>query len=404
MEKNQSTLTEERGAVELFLHYLSIILRYKIFIMVITTVAAISVVTFSIISIKLPPERSPLPNTYRSDAKLIFQSNNDAGGMSSMLSMFGVDASMAGSIKDPSQMALQVLQSRPFLDSVSEHLNLPNRFGIEKNNKSLLRSIIYSGSRYIYDQSTGTFSISFTSTDPEFATEVVTAEVELLGEWFQKEGISMRSSQLQMLEDKLSELSIEISKIESEIETFQIEHGVLDIEQLAQTQAALLLDLRTRLNQIELEIGEYSEYSTIEDPALVRLNAQKSNIINQIRRIERGYISSDGRKMPSTEELPQLSLQFAHMTTDLELQMQLYKTLSERYEVTKLAAAEEGVFSILEPAEVPTEKVGPSRGRLCMMVTAGAFFGSIVLALLINMLLSVIKDPDKMKRMNKVNF
>ncbi len=404
MEKNQSTLTEERSLVEIFLQYLSIILRYKVFVVVITATAAISIVTFSIVSLKLPPERSPLPNNYKSDAKLIFQSSSDAGGMSSMMAMFGVDTSTS-SINDPSQMALQVLQSRPFLDSISESLNLAEKFDLnDKDDKSTIRRIIFLGSTYYYNKTTGTLSISFISTEPEFAKQVVDTEVALLSEWFQKEGVSMRSSQLQMLEDKLSELSIEITKIENEIEAFQKELGVLDIEQLAQTQAALLLDLRTRLNQIELEIGEYSEYSTIEDPALVRLNAQKSNIISQIRRVERGYISSDGRKMPSTEELPQLSLKFSHLKTDLELQMQLYQTLSERYEVTKLAAAEEGVFSILEPAEVPTEKEGPSRGKLCMIVTAGAFFGSIVIALLINLLLSVIKDPDKIKKVNRVTF
>lgn len=403
MEKNQSTFEEEKSIVEVILHYFTIILRFKVFILVVTFLAMVGIVIFSIVSIKLPPEKSPLPNIYTSTAKILFQTNGNSAGMSSMLSVFGIDSQSSG-INDPSQMALQVLQSRPFIDSVVEALDIVNRFNVANARRSSIRSIISGGSGYNYDKLSGALTLSYTSIDPEFAAEVVNKEVELLGLWFQKEGVSMRSSQLQMMEDKLEEISIEITKIEDDIEAFQKQHGVLDIEQLAQTQSALLLDLRTRLNQVELEIGEYSEYSTIEDPALVRLNAQKSNIINQIRRIERGYISSDGRKMPSTEELPQLSLEFSHLTTDLELQMQIYQTLSERYEVTKLAAAEEGVFSILEPAEVPEIKIGPSRGRLSIMVTAGAFFGSIVLALLINMLLGVINDPDKMKRMNKVSF
>ena len=99
--------------------------------------------------------------------------------------------------------------------------------------------------------------------------------------------------------------------------------------------------------------------------------------------------------MPSQEELPQLALEFAHLQADLTLKNQLFQTLSERYEITKLTAAEEAVFSVLEYAEVPDEKEEPSRGRLCMMVTFGAFAGSIVLALILNMVKNISNDPNK---------
>ncbi|MCK5675367.1 MAG: hypothetical protein KAH95_18440, partial [Spirochaetales bacterium] len=216
-------------------------------------------------------------------------------------------------------------------------------------------------------------------------------------EWFLKEGVTVQSKYLSMMEEKLNELSIEISSIENNIKAFQKEHGVLDIIEIATARSVMLNELRTGLNQVELEISDYSEYSTIEDPALTILKNQRNNIIIQIKRIERGYTGSDGRRMPSQEELPQLSLNFAHMQAELALQTQLYQTLSERYEVTKLAAAEEGVFSILEYAEVPEEKEGPSRGKLSIQVTFGTFAGSIALAFLLNMVSGIFKDPEKTK-------
>ena len=82
------------------------------------------------------------------------------------------------------------------------------------------------------------------------------------------------------------------------------------------------------------------------------------------------------------------------MQADIELQMQLYRTLSERYEVTKLTAAEENVFTVLEYAEVPEEKIGPLRGKLCMIVSIVAFCGSIVLSLAFHSLKGVMTDPE----------
>ena len=393
MDKNESTLTEERTLLEGILHYVSIILRYKKMVFVITAAAMIGVVVFSIITLKLPAEKNPLPNVYQASAKIMFQNSlNASAGMASMLSTFGFDTSSTANI-DSSQLALQVIQSKPFIDSVVKEFQIVNKFEIKDYPKTRSRAIISSNSEYLYDRNSSSLSISYTSTDKEFASNIVNYQVQLLEEWFQKAGVSVKTSQLSIMEEKLEELSNSITEIEEQIEKFQIQHGSLDITQLAETQAAILLDLRTSLNQIELEISQYTEYSNIEDPALTVLKTQKNNIINQIKSVESGYLSSDGRKIPSTEELPELALEFAHMQAELELQMQLYQTLSERYEVTKLTAAEESVFTILEYAEVPEEKIGPSRGKLCMIVSIVAFCASIVLALVFNALQGIITDP-----------
>jgi len=138
-------------------------------------------------------------------------------------------------------------------------------------------------------------------------------------------------------------------------------------------------------------------YSTIEDPALIILKGQKNNILKQIREIEEGYEINDGRRMPSQAELPQLSLDFSHLMAELSLKNQLYQTLSERYEITKLLASESGVFNVLEYAEIPEVKDSPSRGRLCIMVTFGSFTGLIILAFFLNLIKSIKNDPHKKK-------
>ena len=397
MDKKESTLPEERTLLEGILHYVSIILRYKKMVVYITAAAMIGVVLFSIISLKLPAEISPLPNKYKAYAVVMFQGEGggSAAGMASMLSSFGIDSSSGSS--DPSQLALEVLRSRPFVDEIVKEFDIINRFEIDEKQKTYSRKMIADNSEFLFNRDSGALTIAYNSIYPQFAADIVNYEVDLLRSWFKKEGVSTRINQLTLMEEKIEELTSGISEIEDKIEAFQIQHGALDITQLAESQSAILLDLRTRLNQIELEISQYTEYSTIDDPVLVRLKNQRNNIIGQIKRVEQGYISSDGRKRPSTDELPELALEFAHMQADLELQMQLYQTLSERYEITKLSAAEESVFSVLEYAEVPEEKTEPSRGQLCMIVTVGAFFGSLVLALILNMLKGISNDPEKVK-------
>ena len=62
-------------------------------------------------------------------------------------------------------------------------------------------------------------------------------------------------------------------------------------------------------------------------------------------------------------------------------------------------ASESPVFQVLEYAEVPDLKSGPSRGMLCIIVSAAGFFLSVFLAFLFNAIQNIRKDPDAMARL-----
>ena len=73
---------DEISLIDLF----AVLLRYKVMIIVLTVLAAIGAVVFSIISLVLPPEKSPLPNLFTPQAHmLITESSSGGSGLSSML-------------------------------------------------------------------------------------------------------------------------------------------------------------------------------------------------------------------------------------------------------------------------------------------------------------------------------
>jgi uncharacterized protein involved in exopolysaccharide biosynthesis len=388
-------IDNEKSLFEKILHYVSLILKYKKLVIIGTAISALLVVIFAFLTLKLPPGINPMPNFYESYGIVIFQEDGSGSSMSAMLSAFGVESSTGST--GASQLAMQILNSRPFMDNIIDHFNIIEEYGIVENQKTRSRSVIKSSSEHIFYKDSGTLVLSYTSGDPEFAAEFVNYEIELLKKWFFEQGVSTRSNELALMEAKLEELSVDMKLIEEQIEKFQKEHGVLDIRELATAQSTMLTDLRMALNKAELEIRDYSQFSTIEDPALTTLKGQRNNIIGQIRKIEAGYTSSDGRKMPSLEELPQLSLAYTHMEAELSLKNQLYLTLSERYEVTKLLASDAGAFSVLEYAEVPELKIGPMRGQMCMKVTLGAFAGFVILAMFLDKIKILFTDPKNKK-------
>ena len=51
------------------------------------------------------------------------------------------------------------------------------------------------------------------------------------------------------------------------------------------------------------------------------------------------------------------------------------------------------IFQILERPEIPDLKAGPSRGKLCIIITFAAFFMSVFLAFALNAWKNIKNDP-----------
>lgn len=367
------------------LHYLAILLIYKWLIVGITALATVGVVAFSIWSLLLPPEESPLPNYYDAYATLLVSQDTGLGSSSMMLSALGIDVP-GGSGMDYGQVAQQVMQSRGFLDMIVDEFDLIERYNVETEIRSKSRELVRTQMTIEYIPQTGVLMVGYTDIDPEFARDVANSIVEHLQEWFRARGGLTRLRELEASEARIREVEEEISRLESEILAFQRQHGVVNVEEIAQSQATMIADLQSQLVELEVQIRSQEMFSRIQDdPALARLRAERANVIDLINQIEAGY-TGGVRRNPSRSELPEIALEFRRLQTDLDIQLRIYQTVAQQYEVGRLNAESEPAFTVLEYAETPDRKAGPSRGRLSITVTMGAFGGGIALAFLLHYL------------------
>jgi len=390
--KNQNNSSTEKTLLENAIYYLSILLKYKRLIILTTCISAVGILVFSIITLVLPPERSPLPNKYKAQAILIIQ-EPESGGINSVLAALGLalpeQAGALSSVLDYGQLALMVLNSRILLDPLVEEFDIINRYKIRENFRAASREAILNRANFDYKRSSRVLTISFESIDPIFSRDMVNRIVELLNDWFLTKGGTSKLKQKNLLEQKIAEVSTDIRKLEKEIQDFQNEHGVLTVEELAASQSAVLADLRSQLVIKEMEIKNYTQFSKIEDPVLTRLKSERDNIQELIAQNERAFAGLD---------LPALSLEFARLRMALDIQTRIFESMSEQYEITKLTLETEPVFQILELAEAPDRKTSPRRSVICMATTVIAFLASIVLALFLNTVNKIRNDPSRLRR------
>lgn len=333
MEENKIQ-DDEISLIDLF----AVLWRYKVMIIVVTLIAMIGVVVYSVISLKLPPEKSFLPNKYTAQAQMLI--NNDSsssGGLSSMLNSSGLGGlanlagiNVSGGSSSNSSLAGYLVHSNSVLDEVVKNFNLVERYNIEEYVVSSSREVVKGVLSSNFDDETGIFSVSFTDIDPVFAKDVVNFVVSLLESKFLDMGIDKNRLTKENLEANIDNTYNEILKLQKEIQ--EIEYSVSNVYNPNQTK------------------------SIVMDATLKKM--------------------------------------------ELSVQQEIYAQLKAQYEMLKVTmSSEQPVFQILEFAEVPDKKSAPSRGMLCIIVTFAAFFVSVFMAFLLNALKNIKNDPVAMSKL-----
>jgi len=244
--------TEEQDDEISLIDLFAVLLRYKVMIIVITAVAMIGVVGFSILSLTLPPDKSPLPNQYSPAALMLI--NNDSsgsGGLASMISSSGLGglAGLAGiSVSRGSSyasLAVYLLGTNSLLDAVAEEFDIVQRFKIEKFPLSSSRKILKQKIAGQIDEESGVYSITCTDTDPAFARDVVNFCVDYLDRRFNDLGLDKNKLEKENLEKNIENAYREIERLEKEAQN--LEYSI--------QQGFMGGPVSLQLNRIQLELN-----------------------------------------------------------------------------------------------------------------------------------------------------
>lgn len=132
------------------------------------------------------------------------------------------------------------------------------------------------------------------------------------------------------------------------------------------------------------------------------LEVNIANTFNEIRRLEMESQQlersvSTGR---SAASVPSIMLEVSRIKREIDAQGAVYTQLKTQYELVKVAmASETPIFQVLERAEVPDKKSGPSRGLICVVVTFAGFFFSILLVFVMDAVSRIRKDEAALARL-----
>ena len=329
--EDNTALKEEEDEISL-IDLLAVLLKRKWMIIGITLFAAIAVVIVCIISLKLPPEDSFMPNEYTISANMLINDSSSSGmaasgAASAAASMLGIN--LGGKASSTSDLVIYLAASNPFLDSVAQKFDLYSELKPgTKAPVATVRKMLSKQFKTNFESDSGVLTISFTDIDPEYAVKVVDYTVDWIA-------------------DKLTDLGVDNNKITKE-------------------------------------------------------NLEKNIDItwNEVIRITNAISNTSNAQIYNTASGRQLGIEQQKLQLELQAQKEVYTQLRTQLELLKVQMqSETPKFQILERPEVPDLKSGPSRGKLCIIVTFAGFFIAVFLAFLLNAIENIKKDDEAMSKL-----
>ena len=399
-ESNSLVEEDEISLIDL----LGVLVKHRKFIIILTLAGALGVLGFAIGSLLLPNDKSYYPNYYTPKAIVKINGDSGSGGINLGEQVSGISSLLGLSMKSGGSAfgeAKKYAFSNSFVDRVIEKLDLITLYGLSDSKKPLVTAReTYKTNLTISDDSdSGTLEISYKDIDGKLAADIINTVTALLGTTFKEMSTNENVIQKNLLEKELADTKGKVQELEEELKAYSIKYGIYDIGTYTTARAEAVNDLHSQFLAKEMEIKAYRALSNIEDPGYRKLKIEMESLQSNLDNLKNGY-SVGGIIVPSEKELPELVNNYRNLTLEYKLQGQIYTSLTQQYELIKLKTSSiPPKFIVYEKAVPPLIKSGPSRGKLCVIVTMAVFFLSIFGAFIIEFIGKIKQDPVEMAKL-----
>jgi uncharacterized protein involved in exopolysaccharide biosynthesis len=323
-----------------------------------------------------------LPKKYESTTKLMPPDEQSAAGMALMSTLSGKMAGglggLAGDIlgaKTSGALFIGILGSRSVQDRVIEKFDLRKVYG--RKSLEATRKKLAANTSLAEDRKSGLIAITVTDPNPERAAGLAKEYVTQLNAVSTQLSTSSARREREFLESRLQEVQRDLESAEKDFSQFASKNSAIDIKE----QGKALVDAAATLQGQLIAAGsELQGLRQVYSEANVRvrtLNARVTELRSQLEKL--GGEQEIGKDLtgkdltskdltspkeeslyPSIRKLPLLGVPYADLYRRTKVQEAVFETLTQEYELAKVAEAKETPsVKVLDPADIPERRLLP---------------------------------------------
>lgn len=337
--------------------------RRRKFITVVTVAVAVASIIIALL----------LPRDYMSEARLLHPEGDGLSVLSGLGSMGGGLGSLLGGGSAEFTRYLSILSSRSMKTKVVEEFDLIRQYDYEDSDAPLEYTIaeLENNVEFVVDEIYLFLSIRTFDPDPVQAATMANFMVsELNATHARLSAATARKTRL-AIERRLERAEADLDSARANLQDFQEEYGVVELE--TQAEAFMQSMAQSRADLVRSEI-EYQTLLQQYGPDNPRVQAAREALRAGRAQVRDALGGEDALLPVSMQALPALTRRYAELRQGLLIQAQILETLYPFYEQAFFQEQNESVAVQVIDEAIPAERPArPSRRLIVILATLSGF-------------------------------
>ena len=316
-----------------------------------------------------------LPKWYTSHSSILPPEEEAFGGLGMLSLMNELPSGLLGlaGVAGPADIYMAILRSRNVREKVIRDLGLKERYKARTMEDALRK---FDGLVHLDKTEENIIHLSATAKDPQLAARIAGELIAGLDRVNRSTRRKSAGYTREFIEQRIKTVEQDLRRAAEALTAFQKKHKLISVEEQTKALIQTLANLEGEVALAEVEYNVARKALPESNPSVQKLKFRLEELRKQADKFERGTgLSRDDFVVP-LEKIPDLSLQYAFLLRDVEIQKTIYKFLMQQYEQAKIAEAKDTpTVKILDAPSIPERK---SKPRRALIVITAAFLSLIV--------------------------
>jgi tyrosine-protein kinase Etk/Wzc len=339
----------------------------------IAKVTGIAVLSGVVLSLLLPVRytagtKTMAPHQTQSSATMFMNqlANSGAGSL----------AAIAGGglgLKNPNDVYIGLLKSRPVADAIIRRFNLTTVY--HAKDMTVAREKL-AANTLVVSENNGFLSLSVTDKDRKRVAEIANAYTDELRNITKKLAITEASQRRLFYEEQLKQAKESLISAELSFQEIQQRKGLVQLDAQARAMIEGLAVLRAQRAAKEVELQAMRSYSTDNNPEVQLAERELSSLREEAGRLEQRNHSSGPADL-ALGDVPGAGLEYLRAEHELKYRQTMSDLLVKQYDAATLDGAKDAtVIQVVETAIPPDRRSSPHRASIVLLCAIIGFIGA----------------------------
>lgn len=274
-----------------------------------------------------------------------------------------------GSVKNPADLYIGILESRTIADHLIERFRLQELYKTKKMEDA--RTALKRNSRFLASKD-GLIHITVEDHDPSRASEMANAYVDELYSMNSHLAITEAAQRRVFFDQELADEKNALTIAENDLKQTAEKTGVIQLGGQAESIVVALARVRAEIASREVQLSAMRTFATDQNPDTVRIQEEIISLRNQLSKLEgdprNPQVSTLG--IPAGR-VPRITLEYLRKLREVKYHESLFELLSKQYEAARIDEAKAApIIQVVDHAVPPDKKSGPHR----LLITLGCGF------------------------------